>query len=56
MTKDYIKSVLQKYYNHFASKGLMVHSVALKGSQNYNLDDEESDIDANLVLIPTLQH
>ena len=55
MTKDYIKSVLQKYYNHFTSKGVMVHAVALKGSQNYNLDDEESDIDANLVFIPTLQ-
>jgi predicted nucleotidyltransferase len=34
---------------------LTVYAVALKGSQNYNLHDEESDIDANLVFIPSLK-
>lgn len=44
------------YYKATAeNKGMKVHAIALKGSQNYNLHDEESDIDANLVFIPTLQ-
>ena len=46
--------VLQKYKEHAESKGLIVYAIGLKGSQNYNLDDEESDIDANLIFIPTL--
>jgi len=35
--------------------GLNVVAVALKGSQNYNLHDGESDVDANLVFAPTLR-
>lgn len=46
-------STLQKYKEHAEAQGLTVFAIALKGSQNYNLDDEESDIDANLVFIPT---
>jgi len=50
-----IMSTLQKYKEHAESQGLIVYAIGLKGSQNYNLDDEKSDIDANLVFIPTLQ-
>lgn len=46
---------LQKYKEYAESQGLIVYAIGLKGSQNYNLSDEESDIDANLVFIPTLQ-
>ena len=45
---------LQEYKEHIESEGLTVYAIALKGSQNYNLSDEESDIDANVVFIPTL--
>ena len=46
---------LQQYKEYAESQGLQVYAIALKGSQNYNLHDEESDIDANLVFIPSLQ-
>ena len=49
-----ILETLQKYKEYAESQGLIVYAIALKGSQNYNLADEESDIDANLVFIPTL--
>ena len=48
-----IMATLQKYKEHAEAQGLIVYAIALKGSQNYNLADEESDIDANLVYIPT---
>ena len=49
-----IMEKLQEYKEHIESQGLMVYAIALKGSQNYNLQDDESDIDANVVFIPTL--
>lgn len=53
--KDEITKTLQKYKEHAEKEGLIVYAIGLKGSQNYNLADAESDIDANLVFIPTLQ-
>jgi predicted nucleotidyltransferase len=50
-----IQDTLEKFKHLAQEKGLIVYAVALKGSQNYNLDDEDSDIDANLVFIPTLK-
>lgn len=50
-----IIDTLQQYKEYAESQGLQVYAIALKGSQNYNLHDEESDIDANLVFIPSLQ-
>ena len=47
-----ILQTLQHYKEHAESQGLFVYAVMLKGSQNYNLDDEDSDIDANLIFIP----
>jgi len=35
--------------------GLQFYAIGLKGSQNYNLDEKDSDFDANLVFIPTLK-
>lgn len=55
MTKEQIMTVLEVYKRDIEARGLTVYAIALKGSQNYNLEDEESDIDANLVFIPTLQ-
>lgn len=51
--KTKIMEALQEFKDRAEEKGLIVYAVALKGSQNYNLHDEESDIDANLVFIPT---
>lgn len=50
-----ILETLQKYKTYAEEQGLIVFAIALKGSQNYNLDDEESDIDANLVFIPSFK-
>lgn len=46
--------ILQSYKDHIESQGYTVYCIMLKGSQNYNLADDESDIDANAILIPTL--
>lgn len=50
-----ILDTLAKYKADIESKGYTVYAIMLKGSQNYNLHDEESDIDANAVIIPTLK-
>ena len=49
-----ILDTLQLYKEHAENQGLIVYAIALKGSQNYNLSDSESDVDANLVFIPSL--
>ncbi len=49
-----IMETLEKYKAYAEEQGLIVYAIALKGSQNYNLSDEESDVDANLVFIPSL--
>lgn len=36
------------------SKGHIVHYVAVYGSQNYNLDTDNSDVDYKAIIIPTL--
>lgn len=46
---------LNEFKIEATKRGMNVFAVALKGSQNYNLHDEDSDIDANLVFIPTLK-
>ena len=49
-----ILKTLQQYKSYAEEQGLIVYAIMLKGSQNYNLADSESDIDANLIFIPTL--
>lgn len=52
--KKKIFDTLQEYKEKLETKGHNVYAIMLKGSQNYNLDDDESDIDANAIIIPTL--
>lgn len=54
-SKEAIFDILFKYQKEAIAQGYNVYSIALKGSQNYGLDDDESDVDANIVFIPTLQ-
>tara|TARA_Y200000002_G_scaffold382589_2_gene400214 strand:+ start:3720 stop:4415 length:696 start_codon:yes stop_codon:yes gene_type:complete len=50
-----IIEALKVYKSKAEDLGLKFYAIGLKGSQNYGLDDSDSDIDANLVFIPTLQ-
>lgn len=52
MDSQLILGTLQQYKSHIESQGYFVYAIMLKGSQNYNLDDAESDIDANCIFIP----
>lgn len=52
--KEYIFQILSHYKRSIEEKGHKVYAIMLKGSQNYNLHDEHSDIDANAILIPQL--
>ena len=54
MSTSSILDTLQSYKKHIEDQGYYVYCIMLKGSQNYNLSDEESDIDANAILIPKL--
>jgi len=54
MNKEKILEVLEQYKQDAETKGYTVYAIALKGSQNYNLSDEESDIDANPLFLPTI--
>jgi len=52
--EEYIFKTLGKYKKHLESNGYKVVYIGLYGSQNYNLDDEQSDIDAKAIIVPTL--
>ncbi len=54
MNKEKIFEILNKYKRILEDKGYKVIYVGLYGSQNYNLDDEESDIDCKAIILPTL--
>ena len=45
---------LSNYKKILEEKGYKVIYIGLYGSQNYNLDDEESDIDVKAIIMPTL--
>lgn len=49
-----ITAILENYKKQLEEKGYTVVYVALYGSQNYNVDDEKSDIDAKAIVLPTL--
>jgi len=52
--KENIMCELKKYEEFLKEKGFNVYAVALKGSQNYNLADSNSDVDATAIVIPSL--
>ena len=53
MKDEEIYKQLSRYKKILEDKGYNVIYVGLYGSQNYNLDDEESDIDAKAIIVPT---
>lgn len=54
MTKEEIFKTLSSYKMLLERKGYKVIYIGLYGSQNYNLDDEQSDIDCKAIILPTL--
>lgn len=54
MEKQQIFKELSNYKKILEEKGYNVIYVGLYGSQNYNLDDEESDIDVKAIIMPSL--
>lgn len=54
MKKEEIFKTLSKYKRTLEVKGFNVIYIGLYGSQNYNVDDELSDIDAKAIILPSL--
>ena len=52
--KEKIFKTLSEYRKILEEKGYKVLYIGLYGSQNYNVDDEFSDIDAKAIVLPTL--
>ena len=52
--KEKIFKTLSEYKKILEEKGYKVLYIGLYGSQNYNVDDEFSDIDAKAIVLPTL--
>ena len=49
-----IFKTLSHYKDVLEEQGYTVLYIGLYGSQNYNLDDEQSDIDCKVIILPTL--
>lgn len=54
MEKQHIFKTLSDYKRVLEEKGYDVIYIGLYGSQNYNVDDEQSDIDCKAIVMPTL--
>lgn len=54
MEKQEIFKTLRHYEKILEDKGYDVIYIGLYGSQNYNLDDENSDIDVKAIIMPSL--
>ena len=54
MGKTDIFKTLSHYKDLLEEKGYTILYIGLYGSQNYNLDDEQSDIDCKAIILPTL--
>ena len=54
MEKQEIFKTLGQYKKVLEDKGYQVIYIGLYGSQNYNLDDEFSDIDCKAIILPSL--
>lgn len=55
MNKEEIFKTLKTYKKILEDKGFNVIYIGLYGSQNYNVDDELSDIDVKAIILPSLQ-
>lgn len=47
--------VLKKYKASLEAEGYKVLYIGLYGSQNYNVSDEKSDIDAKVIILPSIE-
>ena len=56
MSREDIFKSLSQYKKILEDKGYNVIYIGLYGSQNYNLDDEFSDIDAKAIVLPNLHN
>ena len=54
MNKENIFKTLSQYKKILEEKGFNVIYIGLYGSQNYNVDDELSDIDCKAIILPSL--
>jgi len=54
MANTEIFKILSNYKKILEEKGYNVIYIGLYGSQNYNLNDEKSDIDVKAIILPTL--
>ena len=54
MNKEKIFKTLSKYKKDLEDRGYNVIYIGLYGSQNYSVDDEQSDIDARAIILPSL--
>lgn len=54
LKKNYIFKKLSDYKKELEKQGYNVIYIGLYGSQNYNVDDEYSDIDCKAIIMPTL--
>ena len=53
--KESINSVIKYHHDYLSQLGFEVVMTVLVGSQNYKLDDEESDIDTCSFVLPSLE-
>ena len=53
-SKKAIMKQLEMYKQHLEKSGYKVIYIGLYGSQNYNVDDEQSDVDARAIILPSL--
>lgn len=56
LSKSEVMSVVSKHNSEAFDMGLEVLGVFLQGSQNYQLDYEDSDIDTKAIIIPTMRN
>ena len=54
MDKIAIFKRLKQHYNRVKEDGYNILFIALQGSQNYDLNDDNSDVDSIAVVLPTL--
>ena len=55
MFKQHVQDTVEAHYNHLVNLGYDVVGVFLYGSQNYQLDYEQSDVDTKAIILPPLE-